>query len=114
MVPDPQHKEIEQLCHPGESIAYIIEDKGISQKELAIRTGFTEKHISAVINGEKSISDKLAIALEKVLEIPYTALKQAQLDYNLQNPIEALSENDQEEIENAIRFKKRLKDKLNN
>jgi HTH-type transcriptional regulator/antitoxin HigA len=72
------------LVHPGETIAEAIEDRGISQKELAIRTGFTEKHISTVINGKKSISAKLAIALEIALEIPSTFWKNLQANYDLE------------------------------
>ena len=53
----------ELLIHPGETILEIIQDRNISQKELAIRTGFSEKHVSTVINGQKNISAEFAMRL---------------------------------------------------
>ena len=90
MVQKLQPTSPDLLVHPGETIAEAIEDRGISQKELAIRTGFTEKHISTVINGKKSISAKLAIALEIALEIPSTFWKNLQANYDLE--IESFNE----------------------
>lgn len=43
----------EFLIHPGETIQEVIQERNVSLKELALRTGFTEKHISNVIKGEK-------------------------------------------------------------
>lgn len=72
------------LVHPGETIAEAIEDRGINQKELAIRTGFSEKHISTILNGKKSISAKFAIALELALDIPSTFWNNLQANYDLE------------------------------
>lgn len=41
------------IIHSGETLAEIIEDKEMTQRELAVRTGMTEKHISTVIHGKK-------------------------------------------------------------
>lgn len=57
------------MIHPGETLKEVLDDRGLSQKELAIRTGFTEKHISTVIKGKKGISCKMAKSLEYVLGI---------------------------------------------
>lgn len=70
------------LIHPGETISEAIEDRGINQKELATRTGFSEKHISTVINGKKSISAKLALALEIALDIPASFWNTLQSNYS--------------------------------
>ena len=53
--------------HPGAYLNEILESMGMSQKELALRTGFTEKHISTVINGKKGISATFAKKLEFAL-----------------------------------------------
>ena len=45
----------EYIIHPGETLAEVIEDRNMTQRELAIRTGMTEKHISTVIHGQKGI-----------------------------------------------------------
>lgn len=41
------------IIHPGETLAEVIEDREMTQRELAVRTGMTEKHISTVIHGQK-------------------------------------------------------------
>lgn len=57
------------IVHPGETIREVIEDKNMSQEELAIRTGYSAKHISEVLSGKKGISSKFANALEYALGI---------------------------------------------
>lgn len=57
------------IIHPGETLAEVLEDREMTQKELAIRTGMTEKHISTVINGQKNISPSFAKKLEYALGI---------------------------------------------
>lgn len=49
-----------KVKHPGKFLLDEIERVGMTQKELAIRTGVTEKHISTVINGIKPISTSFA------------------------------------------------------
>ena len=46
--------------HPGLELEKRINECGMSRKELALRTGVTEKHISTVINGERGISTGFA------------------------------------------------------
>lgn len=57
------------IIHPGETIFELLADRGINQKELAIRTGMTEKHISTVIAGKKNISPAFAKRLEYAFNI---------------------------------------------
>ena len=58
------------IIHPGETIKEALEDRQMNQEELAIRTGFSPKHISEVVNGKKGISPSFAKALEYVFGIP--------------------------------------------
>ena len=57
------------IIHPGETLAEVLEDREMTQKELSIRTGMSEKHISTVINGQKNISSSFAKKLEYALGI---------------------------------------------
>lgn len=59
----------ELIIHPGETLKELLEDKKMSQEELAIRTEYSAKHISEVISGKKDISSKFANALEYVFGI---------------------------------------------
>lgn len=69
---------------PGERIVKYLKDNDISQKELAIRTGFSEKHISTVLSGQKDVSVAFAKSVERALSSGVTAkrllLMQAKCD----------------------------------
>lgn len=81
---------LDLLIHPGETLKEIIEDRGITQKELSIRTGFSEKHISTVIKGRKGISSNFAKGLEYALDIDASFWCNLQSDY--QQEVIALNE----------------------
>ena len=72
------------LIHPGETLREAIEDRGISRKELALRTAFTEKHISKVLNGKSPISSKFALALETALAIDAVFWLNLQANYDIE------------------------------
>src|SRR5439155_10391522 len=52
---------------PGDTILDIIEERGWSQTELATRLGYSEKHVSQLVNGKVPLSDETAMRLERVL-----------------------------------------------
>ncbi len=56
------------MQQPGEVLQEKLNRIGMSRKELAIRTGVTEKHICTVINGDRSISAGFARKLGYVFE----------------------------------------------
>lgn len=62
-------------CHiiatpPGATIKEQIDDRGMTQKELASRMEMSEKHISNLINGEVHLTPEVAMKLEFVLGVP--------------------------------------------
>lgn len=61
---------LDLIIHPGETIKELLEEKEMTQEELAIRTEYSAKHVSEVISGKKNISSKFANALEYVFGIP--------------------------------------------
>lgn len=60
----------ELIIHPGQTLADILEERGISQKELSVRTGVTAAYVNMVIAGKKNISANFAMALEYALDTP--------------------------------------------
>ncbi|GAB3630403.1 DNA-binding protein [Pandoraea terrae] len=52
---------------PGDTILDLIEERGWTQTELAKRLGYTEKHISQLINGRVPLTHDAALRLERVL-----------------------------------------------
>lgn len=55
---------------PGETLIEVLEERGMSQAELAERTGRPKKTISEIINGKAAITPETALQLERVLNIP--------------------------------------------
>lgn len=70
------------LIHPGETIADLLEERGMSQKELAKRSGVSEPFLSDVIRGKKDISKSLAKGLEYALGIPGSFWLNLQANYD--------------------------------
>lgn len=54
---------------PGETLQEVLDDREMSQKELADRMGVTPKHINKIIKGTAAISHEISIKLEDVLGI---------------------------------------------
>lgn len=52
---------------PGSTVADLIEERGWTQQDLALRSGFTTMHISLLINGNAPITKDTAVKLERVL-----------------------------------------------
>ena len=94
------------IIHPGETLKEVLEEKQMSQEELAIRTGFSPKHVSEVVNGKKGISPSFARSLEYVFGIPTSFWINLQGIYDK----EMLEYKEQEEIdENEVEIVKKLK-----
>jgi HTH-type transcriptional regulator/antitoxin HigA len=55
---------------PGETLVEVLEAKGISQSELAERTGRPKKTINEIANGKAAITPETAIQFERVLGVP--------------------------------------------
>lgn len=70
------------LIHPGETISDLLEERGITQKELASRAGVSEAFLSDVIHGRKDISKGLAKGLEYALNVPGSFWLNLQADYD--------------------------------
>lgn len=69
------------IIHPGETIADVLEDRGITQAELAARTGVSPAYVSSVIAGKKDISSNFAMALEYALDVPKSFWLNLQANY---------------------------------
>ena len=48
------------IIHPGETIADVLEERGITQSELASSAGVSPAYVSNVIAGKKGISANFA------------------------------------------------------
>lgn len=57
------------IIHPGESLEEMLYEKNMTQAELSVRTGASEKHVSSIIRGHSPISVSYAKKLEYALGI---------------------------------------------
>ena len=87
------------IIHPGETIADVLEDRGITQAELSSRTGVSPAYISNVIAGKKGISANFAMGLEYALGVPKSFWLNLQANYES----ELLEMNEEQTITNEER-----------
>ena len=55
---------------PGATIKEQLNDRGMNQKEFAVRMDMSEKHISRLIHGDVQLTPETAVRLETVLGVP--------------------------------------------
>jgi HTH-type transcriptional regulator / antitoxin HigA len=66
---------------PGDTLRDVLEERSMSQAELAERTGRPQKTISEIINGKAAITSDTALQLEHVLSIPAQFWTQREQNY---------------------------------
>lgn len=89
---------------PGETLLETIETIGMSQAELAERTGRPKKTINEIIKGKVAITPETALQLERVLGIPASFWNN--LERNYQETLARL--NEQRRLQKQIDWLKKL------
>ena len=84
--------------HPGELIKDELVERKMTQKELAELTGIKPSILSETINGKRSISLNVAVALEKAFGIPTQYWMNMQTQYNIDSAKIAEKDNQPETI----------------
>lgn len=72
----------EYLPLPGETLAEVLEDRGMSQEELAARICCSNDIVSEVLNGSGAISAEMANGLEDALGVEAQFWLNPQAAYN--------------------------------
>lgn len=72
------------IIHPGETLREALDDRNMTQKQLAANVGMTEQHVSRVIKGKTNISGPFAKKLEYALGIPASFWMNLQKNYDLE------------------------------
>lgn len=89
---------------PGATIKEHLADRGMTQKEFALRMDMTEKHISKLINGEVHLTPDVALRLEMVIGIPARFWSNLEAAYR-EKLSKVIAENEMEEdIQLAKKF----------
>lgn len=69
------------VSYPGETLDEILEEREMTQAELAERMGRPKKTISEIINGKAAITPETALQLERVLGISASFWNNRERDY---------------------------------
>ena len=102
---------LDLIIHPGETILDVLEERGLTQVELAARTGVTPAYISNVISGKKNISANFAMSLEYALGVPKSFWLNLQanydaelLEYNEEHTITEEEKNVRKKLAEVIKY----------
>jgi HTH-type transcriptional regulator/antitoxin HigA len=60
----------DSMSPPGETLQELLEERGMSQAQLAERTGRPKKTINEIVHGKAAITPETALQLERVLGVP--------------------------------------------
>lgn len=90
----------DELILPGETMIEMMEEYGITQRELAVRMDYTPKHINEVIKGKSQITVDFAMRLESVFGLKTNFW--LNLENNYREQLVRQKEVAQIEIEKAI------------
>ena len=96
-----------EATHPGEMIKDELKARGMTQKALAEETGIKPSVLSETINGKRSISLNVALALEKALDIPADMWMNLQTQYDLDSANIAARDNQRETVSVTIPIRDR-------
>ena len=88
--------------HPGEMIKDELKERKMTQKQLAAESGIKGSVLSETINGKRSVSLSVAVAIEKVLGVPADVLMNMQTQYDLDTANIASRSNESETVEVII------------
>lgn len=70
--------------HPGEVLKDEIEERGISQRQLAENMGLAYSVVNEILNGRRPLTAKTALMFEAALDVPADSLMYLQKKYNMQ------------------------------
>lgn len=60
----------DEVTPPGETLLDVLEERGMTQADLAERTGRPRKTINEIVKGRAAITPETAFHLERALGIP--------------------------------------------
>jgi HTH-type transcriptional regulator/antitoxin HigA len=66
---------------PGETLLELLEERGMSQRDLARRTGLSPKHVNKLLHGLVPLSADVAVRLERVTGLPANFWNRREANY---------------------------------
>ena len=72
-----------EAFHPGEFLLEEIEERGLLKKDVAKELEILPHHLSEIFAGKRHVSAKIAVKLEKLLNVSAHYWAGLQLEYDL-------------------------------
>ena len=76
-----QHSRTYMAIPPGDTLKEIIDDRGITEGQLAVRIGKDETFVRDLITGEVELTQEVAQVIETAMDIPAYFLLNLELLY---------------------------------
>ena len=73
--------EPDTVFPPGETLAEWLDERGMTQAELAARTGLSPKHVNQIVKGAAPITTETALGLERVTGVPAHLWNSLEMSY---------------------------------
>ena len=73
--------ETDYAVPPGETLQELLEERGMSQRDLARRAGLSPKHVNKLLHGLVPLSADVAVRLERVTGTPARFWNQREANY---------------------------------
>ncbi|MEU8279789.1 ImmA/IrrE family metallo-endopeptidase [Microbispora bryophytorum] len=73
--------DLDYAVPPGETLKELLEERGMSQRDLAARTGLSPKHVNQLVHGLVPLSADIAMRLETVTGTPARLWNRMEADY---------------------------------
>jgi HTH-type transcriptional regulator / antitoxin HigA len=73
--------ETDYAVPPGETLQELLEERGMSQRDLARRTGLSPKHVNKLLHGLVPLSADVAVRLERVTGAPASFWNRMEANY---------------------------------
>lgn len=70
--------------HPGEVLKDEIEERGITQRQLADNMGLAYSVVNEILNARRPLTAKTALMFEAALDVSADSLMYLQTKYNMQ------------------------------
>lgn len=71
----------QQVAPSGDTLAEVLEARGMTQRELAQRTGLSTKHINQIIKSAAAISPETALLLERATGVASATWNRLEVNY---------------------------------
>jgi HTH-type transcriptional regulator/antitoxin HigA len=73
--------DLDHAVPPGETLKELLEERGMTQRDLAARTGLSPKHVNQLVHGLVPLSADIAMRLESVTGTPARLWNRMEADY---------------------------------